>query len=238
MKPDTPASENGQYLSIKAWSEDDQPREKFMARGREAVSDAELLGILLGTGTAKESAVDVGRKLMALAGNNLTRLSTLEWRQFKAVKGVGDAKAITLAAALELGRRQAAEAPAQKIFFRTAQDDFELMGGDLIGLKHEQFRVLLLNQAAQLLRKVRVGEGGIAGVNADSRLIFKEALLEGATRLILVHNHPSGNTAPSREDFMLTRRLVEAGALLDIQVADHVIFTDATYYSFSDAGEI
>jgi DNA repair protein RadC len=224
------------YISIKNWDESDQPREKFMAKGRASVSDAELLGILLGTGTAQESAVDLGRKLMQLAGNNLQRLAKMDWQHLKSVRGVGDAKAITIAAALELGRRLAAEAPPERIPIQTSTQAYRAIDAHLRGLKQEQFWVLLLSQSGHLLRAVQIGSGGIDGVLADPRLVFKAALLETASSLILVHNHPSGNTSPSPQDDALTLKLREAGTFLDIRVQEHLIFTDNGFYSYRDAG--
>lgn len=225
-------------LPIHQWAEDDQPREKMMAKGRDAVSDAELLGILLGTGTAQASAVDLGRQMLAMADGQLLRMAQLEWRQLKAIKGVGDAKAITIAAALELGRRMAAATPAPAEFVHSSAQVYRVVSPLLTGLQQEQFWVLLLSAGNQILRKVRVSTGGITSVLADVRIIFREALLECAPGMVLVHNHPSGRALPSPEDDRLTKRLAEAGVLMDIRVTDHIIFTDTSFYSYKDEGRI
>ena len=237
-QPPVKESEPLARLSIKDWSAGDQPREKFMDRGREAVSDAELLGILLGSGTTTDSAVDVARKVLALAGNSLQRLSKLDWKQFKEVRGVGDARAITIAAALELGRRHAAEAPPKRVAIGGSADVYRHITPYLSGLTNEQFYVLLLSRANQVLHTVRVGEGGISGVMSDQRIIFRHALLEAASAIVAVHNHPSGALRPSLADDELTEVLRQAGGYLNIPLLDHLIYTDSGYYSYKDEGKL
>lgn len=232
--PDPLALPPSGRIAIKDWHETDQPREKFMNRGREAVSDAELLGILLGSGTMEDSAVDLGRKLLALAGNSLHRLARLDWQQLKAVKGIGDARAITIAAALELGRRHAAEAPEERPILSSAGQAYRHMRPYMEGLAQEQFWVILTATNNQVIRTLRVGEGGIDGVIADPRIVFRQALLESAASLILVHNHPSGAQRPSTADDELTRSMVQAGDFLQLRVLDHIIYTDLGYYSYAD----
>ena len=227
----TPAS-----FGIKSWAEEDRPREKLMQKGRAALSDAELLAILLGSGTAKLSAVDVAKLVLSAANNDLNTLARFSLKELMRQKGIGEAKAITIVAALELGRRRKeADAPARTTI-TCSRDIYRTVQPHLQDLPHEEFWVVLLNRANVVMRTVSISRGGVAGTVADPKLIFKEALEQLASSVILVHNHPSGNKNPSAADIALTRKLKDAGQFLDLPILDHLIYTDAGYYSFADEG--
>jgi DNA repair protein RadC len=223
-------------FSIKSWAEEDRPREKLLAKGRAALSDAELLAILIGSGTTRLSAVDVGQLMLQAVGNDLNELARLGVPQLCRHPGIGPAKAITVVAALELGRRRKEADPARRVTITCSHDIYQLVRPHLLDLPHEEFWVILLNRANVVMRHCAVSRGGVAGTVADPKLIFKEALDQLASSLILVHNHPSGNRSPSAADIALTRKLKEAGAFLDLPVLDHLIYTDQGYYSFADEG--
>ncbi len=231
IRYETPTS-----FGIKSWAEEDRPREKLLQKGRAALSDAELMAILLGSGTAKLSAVDVAKLVLSAADNDLNALARFSVKELMRQKGIGEAKAITIVAALELGRRRKeADAPARATI-TNSQDIHRLIRPHLQDLPHEEFWVILLNRANVVMRTVSISRGGVAGTVADPKLIFKEALEQLASSIILVHNHPSGNRTPSAADIALTRKLKEAGQFLDLPVLDHLIYTDAGYYSFADEG--
>ncbi|HLK98323.1 MAG TPA: DNA repair protein RadC [Hymenobacter sp.] len=221
-------------FGIKRWAEEDRPREKLMQKGRAALSDAELMAILLGSGTAKLSAVDVAKLVLSAADNDLNTLARFSLKELMRQKGIGEAKAITIVAALELGRRRKeSDAPARTTI-TCSRDIYQLIRPNLQDLPHEEFWVILLNRANVVMRKTSISRGGVAGTVADPKLIFKEALEQLASSIIVVHNHPSGNRSPSAADIALTRKLKEAGQFLDLPVLDHLIYTDAGYYSFAD----
>ncbi|WP_218136848.1 RadC family protein [Hymenobacter terrestris] len=221
---------------IKSWAEEDRPREKLLQKGRAVLSDAELLAILLGSGTAKLSAVDVAKLVLKAAQNDLNTLARFSVKELMKQKGIGEARAITIVAALELGRRRKeADAPARNTI-TCSRDIYHVMQPHLQDLPHEEFWVILLNRANVVMRTVSISRGGVAGTVADPKLIFKEALEQLASSIVLVHNHPSGNRNPSAADIALTRKLKEAGQLLDLPVLDHLIFTDQGYHSFADEG--
>lgn len=221
---------------IKSWAEEDRPREKLLQKGRAVLSDAELLAILLGSGTAKLSAVDVAKLVLKAAQNDLNALARFSVKELMKQKGIGEARAITIVAALELGRRRKeADAPARTTI-TCSRDIYRVMQPHLQDLPHEEFWVMLLNRANVVMRTVSISRGGVAGTVADPKLIFKEALEQLASSIVLVHNHPSGNRNPSAADIALTRKLKEAGQLLDLPVLDHLIFTDQGYHSFADEG--
>lgn len=224
------------YRRILSWAEEDRPREKLMLRGKSALTDAELIAILIGSGTRELSAVDLSKIILQSVDNNLNELARLSVNDLMKFKGVGDAKAISIVAALELGRRRkAAEAPKRpKITCST--DVYEAIRPHLSDLSHEQFWVLLLNRANEVLRPIQISIGGVAGTVADPKLIFKSAIEHLASAIILVHNHPSGNLKPSQADKDLTKKVSEAGRLLDTPVLDHLIFGDKGYFSFADEG--
>ena len=223
-------------LGIKSWAEEDRPREKLMAKGRAALSDAELIAILLGSGTVKLSAVDVAKLMLQGVGHDLNELARQSVKQLCRHPGIGEAKAIAVVAALELGRRRKeADAPARATI-TCSRDIYHLVRPNLMDLPHEEFWVILLNRANVVMRKVAVSQGGVAGTVADPKMIFKEALEQLASSIILVHNHPSGNRQPSAADLALTKKLRQAGEFLDLPVLDHLIYTDRGYYSFADEG--
>lgn len=219
---------------ITNWSEDDKPREKLMLKGKSALSDAELIAILIGSGSRNESAVDLSKRILASVDNNLNALGKLTIQQLMNFKGIGEAKAISIMAAMELGRRRRAEEAIELKKITSSKTIFELMQPIIGELPHEEFWVLYLNNGNKVLSKSQQGKGGITGTIIDVRLVFKAALELGATALVLCHNHPSGNLKPSEADKQITKKLKEAGKHLDIQVLDHVIVGENGYYSFAD----
>ncbi len=230
--------EESKPLNIKSWAEEDRPREKLLLKGTYSLSDAELIAILIGSGTSSLSAVDVGKKIMQSVANNLDALAKLSVKDLMKVKGIGEAKAISIVAALELGRRRKDTEPTEKPKISTSSDAHNLIKGDLMDLPHEEFWVLFLNKANRVIKKKRVGEGGVSGTVADPKIIFKLALEELASGIVVSHNHPSGNLIPSQSDRDLTKRLKEAGKLLEIQLLDHIIVAGQKYFSFADDGLI
>jgi DNA repair protein RadC len=223
-------------FTIKHWAEEDRPREKLVLKGRMALSDAELIAILIGSGNQEMSAVELSKHILAHVNNDLaalTRLSVLELKKFK---GIGEAKALSIISALELGRRRKELETPKREKIISSKITYELMRPHLLDLSHEEFWVILLNRSNIVLRKIMISTGGVSGTIADPKLIFKIALENLASAVILVHNHPSGNIQPSEEDTKLTRKMREAGKLLDIPVFDHLIFTDSGYFSFADEG--
>ncbi|HAT77466.1 MAG TPA: hypothetical protein DCS19_11730 [Flavobacterium sp.] len=221
---------------ITNWHEDDRPREKLMLKGKSALSDAELIAILIGSGSRNESAVGLSKRILSSVDNNLNALGKLTITQLMNFKGIGEAKAISIMAAMELGRRRRAEDAVELKKITSSKMIFELMQPIIGELPHEEFWVLYLNNSNKVLSKLQQGKGGITGTLIDVRLVFKTALELGATAIILCHNHPSGGLIPSDADKQITKKLKAAGQNLDIQVLDHVIVTENGYYSFSDAG--
>ncbi|HEV7350491.1 RadC family protein [Telluribacter sp.] len=221
---------------ILSWAEEDRPREKLLQRGKAALTDAELVAILIGSGTVEQSAVDVAKSILGSASNNLNELARQGVNELKKIKGIGEAKAITIVAALELGRRRKEAEVQRRRRIQSSHDAYEEMKPYLLDKPHEEFWILLLNRANDVLRPVQISTGGVAGTVADPKLIFKHALEQLASSIILFHNHPSGNHTPSQADKDLTRKLKEAGRVLDLPVLDHLIFTDNGYYSFADEG--
>ena len=223
-----------QHMTIKNWADTDKPREKMIAQGKTALSNAELLAILLGSGSADESAVELSRRILASVNNSLTTLGKQSLQQLQAFKGIGQAKAITILAATEMGRRRVAETPEPQPKIEVAHNVFALMQPLIGELPHEEFWVLYLNSTNRVIHKARLFSGGITHTTVDVRLLFKTALEQGAIALILVHNHPSGSTTPSKEDIELTQRVKTAGDMLDIKLLDHVIVTEKEYLSLLD----
>ncbi len=222
--------------SIKFWSEEDRPREKMLLHGPKVLTTAELLAILISSGTAKISALDLAKNILASVDhkiNKLWRKSTGDLMQFK---GIGEAKAVTIQAALELGRRRKPENREKITVFNSSVKVFDYMSGRMKDLTHEEFWVLLLSRNLKLISARKISSGGMDSTIVDVRIIFRMALAEQASSMILLHNHPSGNPNPSGQDISLTKRLCDAGKLLDIQVLDHVIICDDSYYSFKDEG--
>jgi DNA repair protein RadC len=223
-------------LNIKSWNEADRPREKLMQKGKTALSDAELIAILLGSGTKSLSAVELARQILNSVNNNLHELATLSIKDLMKFKGIGEAKAISIASALELGRRRKDATHTRKTKITSSKDAYQFMQAELMDLSHEEFWVLLLNRANQVISKKQISAGGVSGTVADPRIIFKHAIEALASGIILMHNHPSGNQTASKQDQELTRKMVASGKSLDIPVLDHIIFTNQGYYSFADEG--
>lgn len=221
---------------ITNWSEDDKPREKLMLKGRNALSDAELIAILIGSGNRNESAVDLSKRILASVDNNLNALGKLTLSQLMNFKGIGEAKAISIIAAMELGRRRRVEDATELKKITSSKMIFEIMQPIIGELPHEEFWVLYLNNSNRVLSKSQQGKGGITGTVVDVRLVFKTALELGATALILCHNHPSGTLIPSNADKQITKKLKIAGNSLDVAVLDHLIVTESNYFSFVDEG--
>ena len=221
-------------ISIKAWAEEDRPREKLSAQGRRALTDAELIAILIGSGSDNESAVELSKRILHHYGNDLNKLSKATINELCNFRGIGEAKAISIIAALEIGRRrnETEDKPAE--FIKSSRDAYNLMRRHLVDLNHEEFWMILLGQSSKILGKELVSKGGMSVTIADPKIIFRSVLLNNATGVILVHNHPSGNLKPSHEDINLTKQLSSAGRLLEIKVLDHLIITDSGYLSFAD----
>ena len=224
--------------SNKEWAHDDQPREKMINKGKAALSDSELLAILLRTGVEGQSAVDLARAIMDSVGNDLIKLSELSLKELKGIKGIGEAKAITLMAALELGKRRRAAEANLPTEVRDSKDTFERFLPYIDDMKQEHFLVMYLNQSNHALKIECISNGGTTHVIADPKIIFKNALNLNATCIVLGHNHPSGNPRPSEDDRQLTKKLVAAGKLLDITVIDHIVIGNERYYSFRDHGDM
>ncbi|WP_026630979.1 RadC family protein [Dyadobacter alkalitolerans] len=225
-------------LKILSWSEEDRPREKFVHKGRTALSDAELIAILIGSGTPSMSAVDLAKIIMQTCGDNINELAKVTVNDLKKHPGIGEAKAITVLAALELGRRRNDLIGKQKRKITSSKCVYEEMKQYLLDKPNEEFWIILLNRANQVTRCVQISVGGVSSTSVDVKVIFKLAVDNLASSVILVHNHPSGQLVPSKADTALTSQIKEAGRLLDMPVLDHMIFTDNGYYSFMDAGEM
>jgi DNA repair protein RadC len=226
------------HMPIQQWAEEERPREKMLLKGRLALSDAELLAVLLGSGTAQRSAVDLARQVLHRCHYNLEELGKLSVGELTKIKGIGDAKAIAIVSAFELGRRRTQSIVPKRLVVRSSNDVYEHVKPFLLDLPHEEFWILLLNRANVVIKTSKISAGGIGGTIVDPRLLFREALENLANSIILVHNHPSGTLKPSEADEKLTQKLVEAGKFLDILVLDHLIFTDQGFYSFADHGSI
>ncbi len=226
-------------LNIKDWAEEDRPREKMLLKGVGSLSDAELLGILIGSGNKNETAVELAQRILHSVANNLNTLGKLEIKSLiKNFNGIGEAKAITIVAALELGKRRKLSEVITQPQITSSNDVYEILHPVLADLKHEEVWILLLNRANKVLRKIQVSKGGITGTVVDIRMIMKEAIESLASAMILCHNHPSGNCQPSGDDDNITRRLKEAGQIMDIRLLDHVIVCDHSYYSYLDMERI
>lgn len=226
----------GNRLTIKRLAEEDRPREKLLLKGKATLSEAELIAILIGSGNKKQTAVELSQFILSQCQydlNNLARLSVKELQKFN---GIGEAKAISIVAALELGRRRKESGSDKKTKINSSNDAFELLVGDLMDLRHEEFWILLLRRNNEVIRKEMVSRGGVSGTVVDPKIIFKRALEEMASGLVLAHNHPSGNLKPSHEDIRLTKKLKEAGYSLEITILDHLIITNNSYFSFKDEG--
>ncbi|WP_372918065.1 DNA repair protein RadC [Salegentibacter sp.] len=223
-------------FSIKNWAEDDRPREKLLQKGKLSLSDAELIAILIGSGSPNESAVQLSKRILASGKNNLSELGKLSVQQLCDFKGVGPAKAVSIIAALELGRRRRIEEALERKKITSSASVFELMQPVIGELPHEEFWIIYLNNSNKVIEQLQLSKGGITGTLVDVRLTLKKALELAATSLILVHNHPSGTLLASEPDKQLTQKLKTAAQSLDIKVLDHVIVTENSYFSFADEG--
>lgn len=223
-------------LSIKAWAEADRPREKLLEKGKAALSDAELVAILISSGNDEESAVELSRRILQAVNNDLNELGKLTVADLTKFRGIGEAKAISIIAALELGRRRKSSDTTQKVRISASAQAYEELYPMVADLPHEEFWLLLLNRANQVLKKVNVSKGGVSQTTVDAKVVFKAAVDNVASYVILCHNHPSGNLKPSEADIKLTKNLVEAGKTLDIPVLDHIIIAEKKYFSFLDEG--
>lgn len=225
-----------QKYSIKQWAKDDRPREKLLLKGSAALSNSELIAILIATGSSNKSALDLAKDVLRLGKDNLNELGKLSVKELMKIKGIGEAKAITLVAAMELGRRRQALASREKPIVSNSNDVANYLQTLLRDYKHEVFAVLFLNRANKINHFQIISEGGITGTVADPKIILKKALEEDAVSLILCHNHPSGSLKPSRADEELTNKIKEAAKYFDIKVLDHLIVSDDGYFSFADEG--
>lgn len=225
-------------LAITEWAIEDRPREKMMCKGADVLCDAELLAILIGSGNTEESAVELMRRLLLSCDNNLNTLAKWDVRTFSQFKGVGPAKSITIMAALELGKRRKLQDTKERAKINSSRDIYEHFQPLMCDLEKEEFWVLLLNQASKVIDKVRISTGGIDGTYADVRMILREALLQRATQIALIHNHPSGNNRPSQDDKTLTQHIMQGARTMNIRLIDHVIVCEDKFYSFADEGLI
>jgi len=228
--------EKSTSLSIKNWSDDDKPREKLVQKGKSVLSSAELIAILIGSGSRNESAVELSKRILASVNNNLNDLGKLSVKQLTQFKGIGEAKAITIIAALEIGRRRRIEDVEEVNVITSSESAFEVLLPNLGELQHEEFWIVYLNNSNKILHKAQLSKGGITGTLVDVRLAMKQALEYGAVGLILAHNHPSGTLKPSAADKEITQKLKTAAQILDIKVLDHLIITQKDYFSFADKG--
>ncbi|AIM60942.1 hypothetical protein IX49_10570 [Cellulophaga lytica] len=223
-----------QSFSIKNWSNDDKPREKLAQKGKSVLSDAELIAILIGSGSRNESAVELSKRILGSVNNNLNDLGKLSINQLMQFKGIGEAKAITITAALEIGRRRREEGEKKVEKIGSSKDVFNLLQPVLGELPHEEFWIIYLNNSNKVIHQAQLSKGGITGTLVDVRLVLKQALEIGAIGLILAHNHPSGGLKPSTADMQITEKLKNAAAALDMKVLDHIIITQREYFSFAD----
>lgn len=221
-------------LNIKSWAEEDRPREKLVLKGKNALSDAELIAILIGSGNKTETAVELSKKILASVNNDLNQLAKLNLVDLMKFNGIGEAKAISIAAALELGRRRKESTEEKKIKIGSSKNAYEAINDVLSDLPHEEFWVLYLNRKNEIIKRENISKGGITGTVADGKIIFKNAVNLLASSVILCHNHPSGNLSPSQADIQLTKKMKEIGTLMDTPVIDHIIVGNNNYFSFAD----
>lgn len=225
-----------QSFGIKSWAEDDRPREKLIGKGRQVLTDAELIAILIGSGNKEDTAVELSRKILASVNNNLNELGKLSISDLSKFKGIGEAKAISIIAALELGRRRRETETIKRDKITCSKDVFDIMKPIMLDLPHEEFWLLILNRSNTVIKKELISRGGVAGTVVDTKIIFKSAIENLASSIIISHNHPSGNLKPSDADIKITKSIKEAGKIMDIPLFDHLIITDKGYYSFNDEG--
>lgn len=230
--------ENKQAFGIKSWAEQDRPREKMLEKGRQVVTDAELIAILIGSGNKNETAVELSKRILASVGNSLNELGKMSVADLSKFKGIGTAKAISIVAALELGRRRKESEIVKREKITLSKDVFDIMHPLLMDLHHEEFWLLMLNRANVVIKKELLSKGGVSGTVVDTKLIFKAAIENTCSSIIICHNHPSGNLKPSEADIRITKTIKEAGKLIEIPLLDHLIISDAGFYSFADEGMI
>ena len=223
-------------MSIKFLAEDDRPREKFLLKGKTSLSDSELLAIILGSGNNEDSAVELARKILASVGNNWQNLSKLSIKDLMKFKGIGEAKAISVAATLEIGRRKASQEMPEKTSISSARDSYNVFSQHLSDLRTEEFWAIFLNQKNQIVYKTQISKGGISGTLVDVRVLFRIALEHFATSIIVAHNHPSGSLKPSLEDIQITKNIKNAGEILNVTLLDHLIIGDNSFLSFAEEG--
>lgn len=228
-----------QKLSIKNWALEDRPREKMVSKGLSSLSNAELIAILIGSGNRDETAVDVSKRILNDVSNNLNELGKLSIEKLKRdYRGIGEAKAICIVAAMELGRRRKLEQAKEKPKISGSRDVFDIMHPILADLPYEEFWILLLNRANKVMSIQKISQGGVAGTVMDSKIIMKAAIDSLASSIILCHNHPSGNIMPSQQDKNITQKVKQAGVIMDIPILDHIIVTETGFYSFADEGDL
>lgn len=225
-------------LKIANWSEQDRPREKLLGKGKSALSDAELLALQIGSGTRELNAVDLAKLILRSVNNDLSLLAKMNVKELMKFKGIGEAKAINILSALELGRRRKDVTTAIKPKIQCSEDAFKVVHPKMLDLLHEEFWIILLNRSNQVIELTPISNGGVSGTVVDPKMIFKHAIEKLSSGIILAHNHPSGNLKPSQQDINLTSKLVAAGKVMDIPVLDHLIVTDDSYYSFADNGRL
>lgn len=223
-------------IKITDWAPEDRPREKLLLKGISALSNAELLAILIGSGIKEKSAVDIGRELLNIAENNLGNLGKLTINDLKKINGIGEAKAVTISAALELGRRRKISESGEYPQIKCSADVFNLLQPVMEDLTHEEFWILFLNRSNRVTNQIKISQGGVSGTVTDVRIIMKKAVENLASGMIVCHNHPSGNLTPSDSDTSITRKIKDAGNLMDVQLLDHLIISGNNYYSFADNG--
>lgn len=224
-------------LTIKNWAEQDRPREKLLTKGRHSLTDAELIAILIGSGNSKETAVELSQRILKSVDGNIDALGKLTIEHLiKNFKGIGEAKAISIIAALELGRRRTTTHIEQKPIIKSSKMAYDFIIGDMLDLQHEEFWCVFLNRRNEVIKKFHLSKGSVSGTVADTRIAFKAAIESLASSIFLFHNHPSGALQPSEADIRLTKKFIEAGHFLDITIIDHIIVTDKAYFSFADNG--
>ena len=224
--------------SIKSWAEEDRPREKMLLKGRASLSDAELIAIILGSGSRDESAVALAKRVLSIVGHNLHELGKLSLTDLMQFKGIGEAKAISIAAALEIGRRRSITSPQIKPVITSSQEAYDLIKSTISDMAHEEMWIILLNQSNRVIKKVKMSSGGSTATIVDIKMIFKAVIEAQAQSIILVHNHPSGSLTPSRADKEITNKIKEAAKYLDLNLMDHIIVAETGYYSFVDHGDL
>ncbi|MDF2435702.1 MAG: repair protein RadC [Bacteroidota bacterium] len=231
-------NDDTETLKIKAWAEEDRPREKLMEKGRQILSEAELIAILIGSGSRNETAVELSKRILSAVENNLNELGKLGIKELTKFKGIGEAKAVSIVAALELGRRRKETEVLKKEKVSTSKDAYDAIKSKMADLPHEEFWLMILNRANAIIKKELISRGGVAGTVVDTKIIFKSAVEHYASSIIICHNHPSGNLKPSDADIRITKNIKEAGKIMEIPLIDHLIVTDGGYYSFADEGLI